>query len=379
MSTVTKVKSRMRPRELAALHANIRGMDAAAIRDHMGNYGFQLEQSQLAVMSRSLFTGDSANYGTGSTTTAQPNIGVPIQFLQEWLPGFTYVMTQPRSIDTLIGIATAGSWHTEEIVQPVLEHVGSAVPYGDETNIPLANFGTSYNRRTVVRFELGFQVGRLEEARLAEIRIGTAAEKREAVNIALEISRNDVGFWGYNAADVRCYGLLNDPGLDPYITLPPSSAVPASTRWADKNFLEITADIRLMAADLRVKSRGLVNPSKDTITFGLPVGAMDYLTVTSEFGNSVAQWISDTYGNWRIEQIPEFDDVNGGASVAYLFADKVANSGTDGGAVIEQFVPAKTFSLGVEQRAKGYTEDYGNATAGVMVRRAYAVVRATGL
>jgi hypothetical protein len=35
--------------------------------------------------------------------------------------------------------------------------------------------------------------------------------------------------------------------------------------------------------------------------------------------------------------------------------------------------------LGVEQKAKGYLEDYTNATAGIMCKRPYAVIRRSGL
>lgn len=376
--SVTKIHSRTTPAQLARIHASVRGMDAAAVAEHMAKYGINLDRKELAKMSQALFVGDSASYGSQGTYAPSPVIGVPIQFLQEWLTGFVYVMTQPRTIDTLVPMAAAGSWHTEEIVQPMLEHTGHAVPYGDENNIPLANFSPNYNRRTVVRYEQGFQVGKLEEARLAEIRVGTAQEKRNAVNVSLEIARNDVGFYGFNAPDTRTYGLLNDPMLGAFISIP-ATGTGGTTQWANKTFLQITADIRMMAARLRTDSRGLVNPNKDSIVFALPLSAIDYLSVTSDFGNSVADWLKETYPSWRVEQVVEFDGANGGANVAYLYAENVIDSGSDGGSVIEQYVPAKTFMLGVEQRAKGYTEDYSNATAGIMVKRPYAVKRFTGL
>ena len=51
----------------------------------------------------------------------------------------------------------------------------------------------------------------------------------------------------------------------------------------------------------------------------------------------------------------------------------------DGGRTFDQIVPAKLKSLGVEQRAKSYVEDYTNATAGVMLKRPWAVVRRSGI
>lgn len=383
---ITPVHSRMRHTQLALMAASFnphtRTMDAAAIQglhDHMGNYGFQMGRGDLGKMNQALFVGDSANYGGLGTQFASPTIGVPVQFLQEWLPGFVYTMLQPRTIDLLAPVAAAGSWHTEEIVQPTLEHIGSAVPYGDHTNIPLAEFNPNYNRRTVVRFEQGFHVGKLEDARLAEIRVGVAQEKRVAANLSLDVSRNEVGFYGFNAPDTRCYGILNDPGLPAFQSVP-ATGTGGSTKWVDKTFEQITSDIRLMAHALRINSRGRINPQADPIIFALPLDSVDFLTMMNSLGTqSVQEWLDKTYKTWTIHAIPEFDGANGGANVAYLYATNVAEGGTDGGAVLEQFVPARTFALGVEQGAKGYTEDFSNATAGVMVKRPFGVQRWTGM
>jgi hypothetical protein len=70
---------------------------------------------------------------------------------------------------------------------------------------------------------------------------------------------------------------------------------------------------------------------------------------------------------------------NGGANVAYLFADSVDDGGSDGGATFVQIVPAKFQALGTEKQAKGYIEDFSNATAGIMVKRPFAVQRLTGI
>src|ERR1700678_4573317 len=43
-------------------------------------------------------------------TITTASIQVPIQFLQNWLPGFVFVVTAPREIDEFVGISTSGSW-----------------------------------------------------------------------------------------------------------------------------------------------------------------------------------------------------------------------------------------------------------------------------
>ncbi|MEJ2767557.1 major capsid family protein [Mycetohabitans sp. B46] len=306
-----------------------------------------------------------------------PTITTPEQFLQNWLPGFVAITTAARTIDECVGITTAGAWEDEEVVQGVMELTGTSVPYGDYTNVPLSSWNVNFERRTVVRFEEGMRVGTLEEARASRMKVNSAEGKREAATLALEINRNRVGFYGYNDGNNRTYGLLNDPSLPAYVTLPMGGA--NSTQWASKTFLEITADIRTMVADLRNQTRGVIDPKKEQLTLVLGTSVIDYLTVTSIFSVSVQDWLTKTYPTMRVVSCPEFDAAHAGDNVAYLYAESVSDQSTDGGQTFVQVVPAKFRVLGVQQLAKGYEEDYSNATAGVMCKRPYAVVRRTGL
>jgi len=311
----------------------------------------------------------------GPLTT--PSISTPIQFLQQWLPGFVYILTQARKIDDLVGITTQGRWEDEEIVQGIMEHTGSAAIYGDLTNIPLSSWNTNFIRRTVVRFEEGMAVGRLEEARAAAMQVSSSQSKRVAAAQALEISRNRVGFFGFNNGDNRTFGFLNDPSLPAYVTVPVGAS--ASTFWSTKTFLEITGDIRSFYAALRNQSGDQIDPGKDPVTLALATVVYDFLTVTSDFGNSVMQWLKETYPNTRVISAPELNLANGGENVAYLYAEGVNDGSTDDNRTFLQVVPNKFRTLGVEQQAKRYIEDYSNATAGIMVKRPYAIYRSTGL
>lgn len=303
-------------------------------------------------------------------TTA--SVTTPIQFLQNWLPGFVRVITQARKIDDLVGMTMSGAWEDEEIVQGVMELTGTSVPYGDSTNIPLSSWNANFERRTVVRFEEGMQVGKLEEARAARIRMDSAANKREAAALALEIQRNRVGFFGYNNGAGRTYGFLNDPALPAYSNLPTGG-------WATATFLQIAADIRSMVVALRSQSGDTIDPEKTDITLALASDVVDYLGTTSDFGISVRQWLKETYPRVRIVSAPELNDANGGANVAYMYAESVDDQSSDDGRTFIQVIASKFQVLGVEQKAKGYLEDYTNATAGIMCKRPYAVVRRSGL
>lgn len=337
--------------------------------------GINLDPATLRQMMNGLGM-DAADTGnlpllTGATAST------PLRFLQHFLPGLVRVMTAARKIDTLVGITTAGSWEDQEVVQGIMEPTGLAQVYGDYTNIPLASYNPAWETRDIVRGEKGMQVGRLEEARAAKMNMNAATEKRAAAALALEIFRNRLGFYGFNDGGNRTYGFLNEPSLLPYISLPAGAG--GSTTWASKTFLEITADIRLMAARLRAQGMENIDPYESEITLAVASASVDALSVTNELGTtSVREWIRTTYPRMRVESAVELNGANGGLNVVYMYAESVADSGTDDERTMIQIVPAKLQPLGVEKRSKSYIEDWTNASAGVIVKRPYAVVRASG-
>lgn len=309
-----------------------------------------------------------------------PSIGVPVQFLQAWLPGLVRAVFKVRVIDELIGITTIGAWHDEEIVQGVIESMGDAVPYGDLSNVPFASWNLNFERRTVVRFEKGFAVGRLEEARASAIRVSSTAEKRIGVATALDIQRNQVGFVGFNAGADRTYGLLNDPYLPSYVTVA-NGATSGTPAWSTKSTLDIIADLISFFQTLEVNSGGNIQPKVDETTLALPTGWDTYLGTPTTLGYSAGAWMRENYPKCRIITAPQFQGANGGANVGYLYADNVESDpeSTDDGRTFLQAVPTKMQTLGVQQEAKRFVEDFSNASAGVMCKRPWAVYRFSGI
>lgn len=321
---------------------------------------------------------DAADGIPSSAPMTQASITTPVQFLQAWLPGFVRVLTAARKIDQLVGISTVGSWEDHSVVQGIMESVGAAEMYTDHGNLSLASWNTNFAEREIVRGESGIEVGRLEEARAARIRVNTAAEKRISATLALDILRNRIGFLGYNGGNNRTYGLLNDPELLPYETAAPTGAGGA-TEWRTKDFQGITGDLRLAAQTLRIQGQDNIDPATANVTLALPTNVVDYLSVTTDFGMSVRKWIQETYPNWRIESAPEMQEANGGENVFYLYAEEVEDGASDDNRTFVQMVPTKFQTLGVAKDVKTYREGYTNATAGVIGKRPFAVVRFTGI
>lgn len=310
------------------------------------------------------------------TTASIPNLQ---QFLQNWLPGIVKIMTAARKIDDITGMQTVGSWEDEEVIQTLLENQGTAIVYGDYSNVPLSDWNVNYENRTNVRFESGFRVGRLEEARAGRQNINSGAEKRLGAAQALEIQRNAVGFYGFNDGNNKTYGYLNDPGLPTYQEVAATGSG-SSTLWSSKTFLEICADLRTAYQALRTQSQDTIDPETHEITLVIATAARDYLSTNSDFNVSVEDWIKKSYPKTRIVSAPQLNSAHSSLNVFYMHADTVTDGiSTDGGQVFAQIVPAKFQLLGVQQLVKGYEEDYTNATAGIMLKRPYAVVRYFGI
>lgn len=377
MPVASKEHYRVTARQAAKLGAE-RGIPAEMIKSaaDAALFGVGCLNSGVAKdMARAAYAMD-ANIQGNVTTPAIPGY---IQFLQNWMPGLVTVITAARKIDEIIGVNTVGSWEDEQVLQRVLERTGYAVPYGDYTNVPLSSWNMTTVPRTVVRLELGMRVGNLEEARAAREGVNSSKEKRESCGLQLEIARNLIGFNGFNSGNNNTYGFLNDPGNPAYVTVA-ENAASTSTLWSKKTYLEIIADIRTAAAQLQNQSQDNINPEDVVTTLTLPTNAYQYLSVSTDFGYSVRKWLTDTYPKMRVVSAPQLNTANGGVGVFYLFADRVADgSSTDGGQTFVQTVPTRFMVLGVQKLAKGYEEDYSNGTAGVMLKRPYAVVRYSGI
>lgn len=339
--------------------------------DHAG----ALEDMCIAYQKMTNRSAFDSNIQPTVTTATMPSI---VQFLQEWMPGQVYVLTNPMKIDDLVPMATMGSWEDEQVVQALLEQVGTSSPYGDYQNVPLSSWNLNFNFRTIVRFEEGMQIGRLEAARSARVQVDDAAQKRAAAALALELARNSVGFYGYNNGANNTFGFLNDPGLPSYHTVPNGAS--GSPHWSTKTTLEIISDIMYMISYVQTSSQDNINPDTTPMTMGIATAAYVYLSQVTELGYSVREWLNETYPRIRVVSAPELNTANGGVGVGYLYADQVlAGGSTDDRRTFIQPVPARFQVLGVQQLAKAYIEDYTNATAGVMCKRPFAVSRISGI
>lgn len=312
------------------------------------------------------------------STPTSGTASVPLRFIQHILVGAVYNMTQARKADICFGTSIVGEWKDEEVQQQFLKLAGKPVAYGDYVNPTLSDYNSEWEGRTIVRFTTACRVDVLEQERASSMQVDAMLTKRMATFENLEILRNLIAFNGYNAGNNRTYGILNDPNLGAYLTLPATGTGNART-WASKGYVQLTNDIIYMVGELR-KKMGDNFESDYNMTLEIASSLFDRLHTTelSVGGRTVKEFIEKNYPNMRIVTVSQFDGADANANVMYLHLDSIANNGTDDGAVITQVVPTKLRLLGIRSEYGTVAEQYSNATAGVFVKRPTGVVRFTG-
>lgn len=293
------------------------------------------------------------------------------EMLRTVVPGIIRQLTTPKLIDEILGMTTVGRWEDESIEWLTAEHFAKAELYGDHSNTPLATYNNDTERRGVVRFEQGFEVGMLEAVRQAAGGYDATDEKRRAAIDSLDQVRQDIGMFGFANPANPVFGLLNEPGLGAYLELGP---------FAGATFNQITAYYQRLFSTLETQSQGRIKDDT-SITIVEPLGYRQYRTVTQTTGQgeTVQEWLDKNYPRTRTIYTPEFVGANGGENVVYMFADTVDVDDEAAGSTAEQIVPTKYQLIGTETLLKRTVESATNATAGVVITRPWAWVRGTGI
>lgn len=360
----TVIKQRFSPKHLIGY-----AMDEKTTLDTLGKFGINLPIKNLQRLAKAVGYAEDAL----PDMITQASTGTPVQFLQWFNPTVITMLTKKRDIDDLVGVTIAGTFADEQIVQPVIELLGKARPYGDKANPNKSSYNVNYEARTIVRLEESLEVGILEEEQAGKARLNSSNIKKQAVARVLEIARNEIGYNGYANGENKTYGFLNDPELPSYVTV--ADGVSTDTVWETKSFLEIQKDLLTAISTLQVQTGNNYNPRTDRATLAIALSKFQYLNKTNEFGTkTVMQWLNETYPLIEVKASVYLDGANGSENVFYLYANDF-----DGIPVVDQFVQDKLRLLGVQNKGKSFVEYYANATAGVFFTQPVGVVRYTGI
>lgn len=290
------------------------------------------------------------------------------------------VLTQKTTADEILGRTPEGSWAHESVTKQFRELTGRTAPYEDyaETTTPRVNRAYSYVTRDVIRLAAGTIVTELESRQAAMIpgQYSPSQDKREAIALLFKLDRDAIAFYGYHLNGRRCWGLLNDPNLLPFesvasVTVGGST----STKWADKDFHQITRDLMTAVGKVQKQLKANFVPATSAFKLVLPNGVDTYLGTVPECGGvTVREWIKNQWKNCEIVVTPVFEDALGGENVFYIVVEKLGTA-----AAAEQIVPASGFLVGNMRREAGHSELWSMATCGTMVLQPLGVGRFFGI
>lgn len=303
-------------------------------------------------------SGDAAELVMGAASAV-----TPLQFAQFWLSDVINALYRGRTADKIFGSENVGTWETEQIVATKLERTGKPALYDDFSKAPLANWNIGFDTRDNIRFEMGIECTKLEEARAAQMKQNAYKLKRSALQIGMDVLINDVKWFGYNDGHRKVYGVLNDPGVQARKTN--AAYDPAASATTAENIIAmLNTWIQTTANDL-MGNWGV----GDELVIVLPLAWQTAFTKVNAYNLSAKKWLAENYPNVRLEVSPELSTADSGDPMAMVYVRNVP----DVGQTLKLMDTSKLRLVGAVPTAKGFEESYSSSTAGALYRCPLAV------
>lgn len=259
----------------------------------------------------------------GPITT--PNIGIPQSLLTQLSNRVIEIILRKRNADRVIGPRNKLlAWEDETLQVPLIEKIGQVTPYSDFGMSRVTAINMNFIKTGNYRFSAKFQVGKLETAQLAKIKVDAYTKKFEAANEALMVEFNNVAFHGHldsTANSFICYGLFNNPDMPAYQAV--------GKTWATSTWQEVSDSIAKGVQDLIEQSGGHVTEDSP-IKFTLPPVKLAMLkNMRTDLGISVFEMIQASYPNMEFVSAIEMSKAYTGNVDVMYFEAKMPEGGVD--------------------------------------------------
>lgn len=272
-----------------------------------------------ALQEKGYFTVDNGikTMDGGLSGLTPSNSAIPAGLLTTITPEIVKVITRKRTADDLVGAKRKViDWATEDLIIPVLEHLGEAESYSDYGRPAAVSLNPSYVRAGHKRFSTEFIVGDLESEQLAKTKISAESEKAAACLETLAIKQNNIAIFGTpqpEGSAYAVYGLLNNPDLPPYTQ--------TTTTTATATFDTFYADIQAMITKVLSSGKGYVDTDSQMVMAISPNRA-NLLGMVNQFGRSIREVVKENYPNLKWVLSPELQGAyTGNLDTIYLRVD----------------------------------------------------------
>ena len=298
---------------------------------------------------------------------------VPYQYLTNLDPSYVANIMVALAAEEAMGSRIYGDWADESIIFQTREHQSDPQLYSIGNNIQTSDLNLRLVERSIVRIQMALDAPMLDVERTSKMNVDLISELRTAAMRGISLKLDQISFNGFNDGINKTYGMLNDPDLFPFFTLPTGD-------WASTGTYDtITADIRAMVAELMNRSLGNIDPKKVPCTLAVALNSYTGLDVTSIYGNSVMDFIRKTYPMMEVMSVPRFNSAVSSLNAVYLYANSFNDGYSPNGEVFSNVYQSKFRVMGTFIDYNGTVkESYMAASCGATVRRPQAVVNAAG-
>ncbi|OZI59939.1 major capsid family protein [Bordetella genomosp. 11] len=297
-----------------------------------------------------------------------PNSAVP-SFLTNYVdPELTRVLTTPMKAAQILGEAKKGDWVTLTATFPVVESTGEVSSYGDYSNNGVAGANTNFPQRESYHYQTMTQWGERELEMAGLAKIGWSAELNVASALVLNKFQNQSYFFG--VANLRNYGLLNDPSLSAPLT-PNATGTGSGTLWSTKDANAIYDDIVKIFKQLQSQTGGIIDAQQAMVLAMSPESSV-YLTKTNQYNVNVYDLLKKNYPNIRFETAVEYSTDAG--ELVQLIADSIEGQRTGYCAFTE-----KMRAHPIIQQPSAWVQKKSQGTWGAVIRMPMGIASMIGV
>ncbi len=263
-----------------------------------------------------------------------------------------------------------GTFGATDIKIPTLSFDGNYSLYADQGAQGNAGINTNWVDRQVVDFERTLVYGDKAIAQMAMGKIDYVGKLREGVLRQIKLHADAVGFFGYSA-NMRIYGLMNDPSLR--ATISAATGAGGSTLFSGKTAFEIQSDIIAIRQAVTNVAGG--QDDDDTKCYLLlPPSAWQYLNTSFPIGGfTVLDWLNRQYPSMELIKAPLLQGTGTPiGSVAPSYAVLIFDNLQGQECLLNAFVTLYN-SHGVVRQTSSFEEKISYSLAGGVVSNAIGV------
>lgn len=232
--------------------------------------------------------------GDAAPLLTAPNAGILAPFVTYIDPRVIEVVVEPMKAAQIFGETKKGSWTDDFLQFPIAESTGETSSYDDFSENGMANTNVNWETRDTYYYQTIVELGEREVERAGAAKLDWVARKQISAALTLNKFQNKTYFYG--VANLRNYGILNDPSLLASVTLP---------TWVGADGQVVYDGLgTTLYGQLLDQTGGLIDTEAEMILLLSPK-AQGAFTRTNQYNVNVNDQLKKNFPNLKIQTAPE--------------------------------------------------------------------------